>query len=136
MDKRQSYPVFVEETVVRMIWVEGDSAADAAKQFSEYPGDYDYGRRGGSDPVDGWVNGIAPSTEIGQYDWDAVYGYDGAAPDNDAHVAWHRWIELQQRRAECATAGHPQIQDRGHGLLWCPDCTDYIKPANEAVSAR
>jgi hypothetical protein len=124
----QSYPVFVEETVVRMIWVEADSPEAAAKKFSEYPGSYDYGR-GGGDPVDGWVTGIAPSEQTSRYDWDAVYGYTGAADDHDSHVAMHQHVQLQQRRAECAADGHPQLEDRGHGLLWCPNCTDYIKPA-------
>jgi hypothetical protein len=127
VDKRQSYPVFVETTTVHMIWVEGDSAKDAASKFSEDPGRYDYGR-GGGDPVDGWITGVAP-TGTGRYGWHAVYGYDGAADDHDAHVATHRWVQLQQRRADCAEVGHPQLEDRGHGVRWCPACTDYIKTA-------
>jgi hypothetical protein len=126
MSNRQKYPVFVEETTVRLIWIEGDNAEDAAKQFSEYPGDYNYGQ-GGGDPVDGWITGIAPSEETGRYDWYSVYGWSGAADEQDMHVTWHR-IELDRRkRAAHAELGHPGVTDRElDGKRWCPDCTHWV----------
>lgn len=128
---RQTYPVFVEETTVRLIWVPGESAEDAAKQFSEYPGDYNYGQ--GSDPVDGWITGVAPSGDIGPYDWDSVYGYSGAADEPDMHVTWHRIHLEQQKREAHGALGHPGVTDRElDGKRWCPECSYWVEVGSDA----
>lgn len=130
---RQSYPVFVEEAVVRMIWVEADSPEHAAKQINEWPGDYDRARKN-ADPVDGWITGRAPSGEIGPYDWDAVYGYTGAAEEADAHVRWHEIHLRDLLRVEHAATGHPNLRERPNhrGERWCPDCRELVAPAAES----
>jgi hypothetical protein len=128
---RQSYPVFVEETTVRMIWVEADSAEDAAKLFSEYPSEYNYGQ--GAEPIDGWIGGVAPTEEFGRYDWDSVYGYTGGADEPDMHVTLHRIHLAEQAREAHAAIGHPGLTDREiDGKRWCPECAWWVDvPATE-----
>lgn len=128
MADQQKYPVFVEETTVRLIWVEADNAEDAATRFTEYPGEYNYGQDGG-DPVDGWITGYAPSEDTGRYDWDAVYGgYSGAADEPDMHVTLHRIHLDKQKRDAHAALGHPGLlTDREiAGQFWCPGCTHWV----------
>jgi hypothetical protein len=125
MTDRQKYPVFVEETVVHLIWVEGRDAQDAARQVTEYPYDYD---RKKTDPCDGWLIGRAPSEDTGAYDWDAVYGWTGAADEQDMHVTWHRIHLDQQKRAAHAALGHPGMTDRElNGKRWCPECSWWVE---------
>lgn len=131
MAEQQKYPVFIEETVVRLIWVAADDAEHAAEQFREYPGDYNYGQDGG-DPVDGWITGIAPS-EHGRYDWYTVYGWSGAADEPDMHVHLHRSHLAEQKRAEHAAAGHPGAGGREHnGQRWCEVCVRWVDAAEVA----
>lgn len=132
---RQSYPVFVEQSVVHMIWVDADSPEHAAKQVNEYPGDYNR-KLQSCDPVDGWLTARAPTEEIGPYDWDAVYGYTGGADEHDHHVTLHRIHLAEQKRAAHAELGHPGVTDRElDGKRWCPECSWWVEAA-EAVSAR
>lgn len=128
MNIRLKYPIFVEETAVRMIWIEADSPQDAAKQLTECPSDYDY-RLKGSDPVDGWITGYAPS-DTGRYHWDAVYGYTGAADEPDMHVALNKIHLAEQARAAHGALGHPGLTDLAlGGKQWCPTCRRWVEAA-------
>lgn len=133
MDSSQQYPVFVEETTVRMIWIDADSPEQAALRFNEYSGDFARTLEK-SDPVDSSVIAYAPA-EDGPYDWDAVYGYTGGADEPNMHVTLHRIHLAEQKRAAHAALGHPGVTDRVlDGKRWCPVCSWWVEIA-EAVTA-
>lgn len=77
------YPVWVEETVLRLAWVEADGPVEAARAELE-PEDYR------DEPVfDAWLETSAAPT-YGEWGASRLYGHDGAAPMMDAHVHAHR----------------------------------------------
>jgi len=130
---RQRYPVFVEETAVRLVWIAADDAEEAAGWAKETPWEYTKD----VPTCDGWADAYAPNVDSG-YDWDAVYGYGGAADEQDHHVQLHRaemWRrELVAKQAACHEARHPDVTVYGTGSIWCKGCTEYLYVAPERAS--
>ncbi len=122
----QSYPIFVEETTVRMIWIDADSPEHAAARFDAYTGDYSRTLEK-TDPVDSSVRAYPPA-EDAPYAWDDVYGYTGGADEPNMHITWHRIHLAEQKRAAHAAAGHPGVTDRVlDGKRWCPECSWWVE---------
>lgn len=121
-----SYPVFIEETSVRLVWIHADNAGHAERMARETP--WEYGQK--AEPNDGWHSVHAPTPD-GPYDWDAVYGgYTGAADEPDQHVQLHKaemWRrELAAKQAACHEARHPDVEVYSTGTIWCRGCTEYL----------
>lgn len=122
----QSYPVFIEETSVKLVWIHADDAEQAQHWAQETP--WEYGKD--VQTCDGWHSATAPGPDAA-YDWDAVYGgYSGAADEPDYHVQLHRaelWRrELAAKQAACHEARHPDVTVYGTGSIWCNGCTEYL----------
>jgi hypothetical protein len=130
----QSYPVFIEETSLKLVWIDADNAEQAQRWASETP--WEYGKN--AEVCDGWHSATAPSPDA-PYDWDAVYGYDGAAEEQDQHVQLHRAhefrLKLQAKQAACHEARHPDVEVYWTGSIWCRGCTDYLYIADEERSS-
>jgi hypothetical protein len=131
-EMQQSYPVLIECTEHRVVWVEADSPEEAA-EFVQNDSEY----ISTVQPYDADWTAKAPAN---RWDWEDLYGYTGGAPNNDAHVQVHRVEMLRQeraaKRATCSAAGHPNIHTpMSDGRSWCPDCSAYLAPAEVGGAA-
>jgi hypothetical protein len=119
------YPVLVEGRQHYLLWVEAESAEEAARQVNDDP---DYLSQ--VQPYDSDWTATAPDAD--DYSW-TIYGHGGAASRYDAHIQAHR-VELYRReRAEkvaaCAMEGHLVTTVYSNGDVWCKGCTTYVKDA-------
>lgn len=125
----QSYPVFVEETFVRLVWVEASDAEHARRRAQETPSEY-------TSKIEIWDSWAAVSSPKSEQDWDNVYGWAGAAEEQDNHVQLHRAMlwrrELEAKQAACHEARHPDTDVYPSGSIWCRGCTDYLYIADGA----
>lgn len=122
------YPVLVEGKQYYLLWVDAESAEDAARQVNE---DSDYLTH--AQAYDGDWTASAPDAD--DYSW-TIYGHGGAARQCDAHVYSHQSELFRRERAEkvaaCAALGHPETTTYGNGDVWCKGCSDYVKDAAPA----
>lgn len=130
MSAELSYPVFVEHTERWLVWVEADSAEQAADYVNHNQELYEY--VSDADRLDGDMTATAPKRD---WEWQDVYGWE--AKPHDAHVRAHR-AELDRRervaqQKACIAEEHP---DREKPLLdgrqWCKRCHVYL-PADTAM---
>jgi hypothetical protein len=117
----RSYPVIVEETRRYVLWLDGESPADAVAQFTDEP----YAPEPGAMFRFDWTAEVPDD-----FDWDRIeYPGDGGEWPGmlaDAHVrTWRNHVYLMERKAAkaaCSAAGHP-VPARKVGRTW-PDYCD------------
>lgn len=120
-----SYPVLVVETHTHVVWMAGDSPADALAKVQRYP----------------WYELVSDETRADTYaevrapepwEWDVIYG-DGwggnyLGMECDAHVDSYRHQQVMRARlAEieaCVAAGHPNVKTYpGEASPLCATCS-------------